>query len=163
MTEQGTQGGQGVVVPILQELLEPGSAGPPNTFDRPVAGRGEPDPRSSAVGGIVLANDHPVALELLDFTSDGRGVDSKYLGKVGDPEGIALRRELEKEGGSSPVESDACLSQEPLVQTHLGNRPGDVLQRLIELVDVVGCRARLGNRPDSCFRHTNIVDAVRWQ
>ncbi len=115
MAEQDTQGGQGFVVPILQELLEPRTAGPPHPFDGPAATRGEPDPRSSAVGGIVLANDHPVALELLDFTGDRRGVDSKYLGKVSDSERIALRRELEKEGGSSPVESDACLSQEPLV------------------------------------------------
>jgi hypothetical protein len=106
MTEQVGQGGQVVVVPIFQELLEPGPAGPPHPFDGPATGRGEPDPRGSAVVGVGPANDHPVALKLLDLTGHRRGVDSQYLGEVGDSQRVAFRGKLEKQGGSGPVEPE---------------------------------------------------------
>ncbi len=83
--------GQVVVVPTLQELLEPGPAGPAHPFDGPATGRGEADPRGSAVVGVGLANDHPVALELLDLTGHCRRIDAQYLGEVGDAERVALR------------------------------------------------------------------------
>jgi hypothetical protein len=74
-----------VVLPLLEELLEPGPTGPPHTFYGPATGRGEADSRGSAVVGVALSNDHPVALELLNLTGHRRGVDSQNLGEVGDP------------------------------------------------------------------------------
>ena len=140
-TEQVGQVGQIVVTPLLQELLEPGPAGPAHPFDGPATGRGESDPRGSAVVGVSLTNDHPVALELLDLPGHRRGVDSQYLGEVGDPERVALCGEFEKQGGAGPVEPDSRQAQEPFVQADLGDRPGDSLQRLVEPVDWKGRRA----------------------
>src|SRR5580700_8087514 len=66
-TEQVGQGGQVVVAPFLQELLEPSPPSPPHALNGPPASGGEADPRGSAVVGVGLANHHPVALKLLDF------------------------------------------------------------------------------------------------
>ncbi len=46
------------------------------------------------------------------------------------------------------------------MQANLGDRPGDGLQHLIEPVDVMGRRARLGLGPDSCFQHVSTVPAA---
>ena len=74
----------------------------------------------------------------LDLTGHRQGVDAKYLGEVGDSGRSRRQRVWEEQGGAGPVEPDACQLQEPLVQAHLGDRPGDGLQRLVEPVDVKG-------------------------
>src|ERR1700729_827590 len=158
-TEQVGQGGQVVVVPILQEQFEPGPAPPPPPFDGPPTVRREANPRSTAVEGVGLAHDHPVPLELLDLAGHRRGVETQYLGEVGDSQRGAFRRELEKKGGSGAVEPDPGQAQEAFMQAHLGDRSGDGLQRLVEPVDVEGRRARVTVRGDSCFQHVNIVAA----
>ncbi len=83
------QGGQVVVVPTLQELVEPGPAGPPHPIERPPSGRGEADPRGPAILRVGLTDDHLFALELLDLAGHRRGVDPEQLGQVGDPERVA--------------------------------------------------------------------------
>ena len=45
------------------------------------------------------------------------------------------------------------------MQAHLGDRPGDGLQRLVEPVDWKRHRARPVVGLDSCFQHVNIVPA----
>ena len=93
---------QVVVVPILEELFEPGPPGPPHPFNGPATGRSEADSGGPAIVGVGMTDDHLLAFELLDLAGHRGGVHTEHLGQVGDPERFGLGRELEEGGWLRP-------------------------------------------------------------
>ena len=113
--EEGAEPGQVVVVPALEQPVEPGPPGLQHPFEGPPTGRGQPDARGPAVVGIGVADHEPVALELLDLAGHRRGVDVEHLGQRRDPDGVAVDMELVERGRAGPVQAHPGRLQQALV------------------------------------------------
>ena len=105
--EEGPEPGQVLVVPALEQPVEPGPSGLQHPLEGPPTGRGQADARGPAVVGIGVPDHEPVALELLDLAGHRGGVDVEHLGQGRHPDGVAVDVELVEGGRAGPVEPHA--------------------------------------------------------
>ena len=139
--EQGAEASQIVVVPTVEQSIEPRPPRPQHAFERAPTRRRETNARGSSVLGIGVADDQPLTFELLDLARHRRGIDPEHLRQRRHPDGVAVEVQLVQRGRSGPVEADPRRLQETLVDAHLADRAGDDLEPGLDLFD-----GRLGDR-----------------